>query len=101
MYGLSDLTINDLRNVFHKYPDIKEVVIFGSRAKGNYREGSDIDLALIGEDITPKLLSDLDLQIEDWGLLYKVDILDFKKHKTTPIGEHISRVKKHFTIVKK
>lgn len=96
MYGLSDLTINDLRNVFRRYQNIKKVVIFGSRAKGNYRDGSDIDLAIIGDDISKEQLSDIHLQIEDLGLLYKVDILDYNKYKNTPIGEHIARVEKNF-----
>ncbi|MBO5059037.1 MAG: nucleotidyltransferase domain-containing protein [Prevotella sp.] len=96
MYGLSDTTINDLRNVFGKFPNIKKVVIFGSRAKGNYHEGSDIDLAAIGDGISRELLSDVYMRIEDLGLLYKVDILDYNKYKDTPIGEHIKRVAKPF-----
>lgn len=96
MYGLSDLTINDLHNVFRRYPNIKKVVIFGSRAKGNYREGSDIDLALIGDNINAAQISDIYMNIEDLGLLYKVDILDYPKYKDTPIGEHITRVAKPF-----
>lgn len=96
MYGLSDLTINDLHSVFRRYPNIKKVVIFGSRAKGNYREGSDIDLALIGDNINTAQISDIYLNIEDLGLLYKIDILDYNKYKDTPIGEHIARVAKPF-----
>lgn len=96
MYGLSDLTINDLHSVFRRYPNIKKVVIFGSRAKGNYREGSDIDLAIIGDDISSAQISDIYLRIEDLELLYKVDILDYSKYKNTPIGEHIARVAKPF-----
>lgn len=95
MYELSDLTINDLRKVFSKYQNIKKVVIFGSRAKGNYREGSDIDLAVIGDGIL-RQISDICLRIEDLGLLYKVDVLDYYKYKDTPIGEHIARVAKPF-----
>lgn len=96
MYGLSDLTINDLHNVFRRYPNIKKVVIFGSRAKGNYREGSDIDLALIGDNINAAQISDIYLNIEDLGLLYKVDVLDYQKYINTSIGEHIERVAKPF-----
>lgn len=96
MYGLSDLTINDLQNVFRSYPNIKKVVIFGSRAKGNYRDGSDIDLAVIGDGISKEQISNIYMNIEDSGLLYKVDILDYNKYKAPPIGEHIARVKKPF-----
>lgn len=84
MYGLSDLTINDLQNVFRSYLNIKKVVIFGSRAKGNYRDGSDIDLAVIGDGISKEQISNIYMNIEDSGLLYKVDILDYNKYKAPP-----------------
>jgi len=96
MYGLSYQTITELRGVFSKYKNIKRVLIFGSRAKGNYREGSDIDFAVVGEGIDRALLSDVCLRIEELGLLYKVDVIDYSRYKSTPIGEHIDRVAKPF-----
>ncbi|MCD7926563.1 MAG: nucleotidyltransferase domain-containing protein [Bacteroides sp.] len=92
MYGLSDIVIADICSVFKKYPNIQKVLIFGSRAKGYYSEGSDIDLAVVGEDITFNQLMDINIQIEDLGLLYKVDVVDYKKNIGTPIGDHIDRV---------
>lgn len=92
MYGLSDIVIADICSVFKKYPNIQKVLIFGSRAKGNYSEVSDIDLAVVGEDITFNQLMDINIQIEDLGLLYKVDVVDYKKNIGTPIGDHIDRV---------
>jgi len=49
------------------------VNIFGSRSKGNYRAGSDIDLAVVGKNIDYKLLLDLQCAIEDLELLYTID----------------------------
>lgn len=57
-----------------------------------YSEGSDIDLAAVGENITFNQLMDINIQIEDLGLLYKVDVVDYNKNVGTPIGEHIDRV---------
>lgn len=96
MYELSDLTINDLQNVFRSYPNIKKVVIFGSRAKGNYRDGSDIDLAVIGDGISKEQISNIYMNIEDSGLLYKVDILDYNKYKAPPHRRTYSKSKKAF-----
>lgn len=48
MYGLSDTVITDICGVFRRHPNIEKVLIFGSRAKGTYSEGSDIDLAAVG-----------------------------------------------------
>lgn len=55
MFGLSNTVISEICNVFKMYPDIEEVLIFGSRAKGNYRTGSDIDLAAKGKGDKTKL----------------------------------------------
>lgn len=89
---MSDATIGDLRDVFAKYPEVHRVLIFGSRAKGNYREGSDIDLAVEGENIDRHLLMHIQADIQDLGLLYGVDLLDLNKYKDEPIGEHVRRV---------
>lgn len=56
------------------------------------RKRSDIDLAAVGENITFNQLMDINIQIEDLGLLYKVDVVDYNKNIGTPIGEHIDRV---------
>ncbi len=92
MFGLSSEVIKDIRAVFQKHTNITKVFIFGSRAKGTFSEGSDIDLAAIGEDISFNQLLDINVQIEDLGLLYKVDVVDYNKQKNTPLGEHIDRV---------
>ena len=65
MYGLSDETVKDLCSVFACYDNIEKVLLFGSRAKGNFREGSDIDLALFGKDITFSQILDIKVRIED------------------------------------
>lgn len=91
MYGLSDSVIADICRVFRKHTNIEKVLIFGSRAKGNYSEGSDIDLAVIGNDISFNQLMDINVQMEDLGMLYKVDVVDYNKNINTPIAEHIMR----------
>ena len=48
MYGLSDIVIADIRSVLERHANIEKAIIFGSRAKGTYSEGSDIDIAVIG-----------------------------------------------------
>lgn len=96
MFGLSEETIEEISSVFKRYDNIDKVVLFGSRAKGNYRSGSDIDLAIMGEKISDQELMSISIQLEDLGLLYKIDLLNYNQHKNTPIGEHIDRVAKIF-----
>jgi predicted nucleotidyltransferase len=91
-YGLSDTVIEELKGVFRRHPNIQKVLIFGSRSKGNYRVGSDIDLAVIGKDLDYNQLLDILCEIDDLELFYSVDLLDYQKKKGTPIGDHIDRV---------
>lgn len=91
-FGLSDTVIKELQDVFRRYANIEKVLIFGSRSKGNYRAGSDIDLAVIGKDIDYNQLLNILCEIDDLKLLYSVDLLDYQKKKGTPIGDHIDRV---------
>lgn len=100
MFGLSDDVTSEIQDVFRRHSNIDKVLIFGSRAKGNYREGSDIDLAVIGSGVSFSQLLDINNDIDDLGLLYNVDLLDYKKQIGTPIGEHIDRVGKIFYSVK-
>ena len=91
-FGLSDRVIKELQEVFYRHPSISKVLIFGSRAKGNYREGSDIDLAALGSGLDYAQLLKILAEIDDLELLYSVDLLDYSKTINTPIGEHIDCV---------
>lgn len=91
-FGLSDTVVEELQNVFRRHQNIERVLIFGSRSKGNFRAGSDIDLAVIGEDIDYGQLLTILCEIEDLELLYSVDLINYKEKIGTPIGDHIDRV---------
>ena len=51
-YGLSEETYNKIKSIINKYNKY-EFKIFGSRARGDYKTNSDIDIAIIDfvEDI--------------------------------------------------
>ena len=91
-FGLSDTVIRELQDVFRRHANTEKVLIFGSRSKGNYRAGSDIDLAVVGKDIDYNLLLTIQCEIDDLEMLYSIDLLDYQKQKGTPIGDHIDRV---------
>lgn len=95
-YGLSDTVIQELQAVFRKHSFVERVILFGSRAKGNYHAGSDIDLAVVASGMTYSQLLTISTDIDDLNLLYKVDLLDYNRNIGTPIGEHIDRVGKVF-----
>ena len=60
-YGLSDQTIKKIIDVFGKFPNVSEVIIYGSRAKGNFKNGSDIDLSFKGNNLTLRELNKIDM----------------------------------------
>ena len=60
-----------------QYPQIDKVILYGSRATGTYRNGSDIDLTFCGEGLTHKVLTKIDNDLDDLLLPYTIDISDF------------------------
>lgn len=95
-FGLDQDTIDKINSVFVKYPAIEEVVIYGSRAKGNYREGSDIDITLKGKEVNDRTRADVWLDIDDLNTPYLFDISVFHTLDSNSLLEHINRVGKIF-----
>ncbi len=90
-FGLKEATINQIISVFSQYPQIQKVLLYGSRAKGNYRNGSDIDLTLIG-DVSYSQLSSIENKIDDLLLPYSLDISIFSDIDNPDLIDHINRI---------
>ena len=95
MFGITQNIINELNNIFHKYENIEKVIIYGSRAKGNFREGSDIDLTIIG-GIERKDLMKIKDEIDDSYIPYLFDISIYNQLTSESLKDHINRVGKIF-----
>lgn len=95
-FGLSPETTTLIKEVFIKFPQIKEVKLFGSRAMGNYRPGSDIDLAIFSDALTHGELMNILRELEDLELLYEIDCIDYKKITEPALKEHINLLGKTF-----
>lgn len=95
MFGLYPNSYKKILSIFNKYKNIEKVIIYGSRAKGDYKEGSDIDLTLIG-DLNYNDVIKLKHDLEDSSIPYLVDLSIFKELKTESLLEHIKRVGKVF-----
>jgi predicted nucleotidyltransferase len=94
-YRLSDRTLNTLDSIFRKYPDIKQCILYGSRAKGNYRNGSDIDLSLkTGDNFSFTDLLRISGDFDDSNLPYFVDVSIYDNISNPELKEHIDRVGK-------
>ena len=91
-FGLPDEAIRKTKEVFLKFPEIEKVIIYGSRAKGNSKPGSDIDFTLVGNNINTDMLLEISRQIDDLLLPYTVDLSIFHHIKNNDLIEHIDRV---------
>ena len=91
-FGLEKKIIEQINGIFAKYPQLDQVILYGSRAKGNFKTGSDIDLTLKGNDLDLSLIHKIDLELDDLLLPYTFDISIFKQISDADIIEHINRV---------
>ena len=93
-YGLSSNNINKINSVFQQYPEINEVLIFGSRAKGNFRDNSDIDLAIKSKNISLSVLQQIEIKLEELYIPNYFDLVIYEKIENQELIEHINRVGK-------
>ncbi len=91
-YGLGKSNIDAIVSVFSKNIKISAAILFGSRAKGNFSQGSDVDIALKGNGLNLDDLLNASLEIDDLLLPYKFDLIIFERIKEQTLIEHINRV---------
>jgi len=91
-FGLSDDVIQKMQQVFAQFSNLEQVIVFGSRAKGNYKEGSDIDLALKGHALDLSTLQSLEIKLDELLLPYKTDMVIYNTMSNDALKEHIDRV---------
>lgn len=95
-FGLKDKDIQIINNVFSKFDSIDKVIIYGSRAKGNFKPGSDIDLIMEGQGLNLKLLNKISTMLHDLPIPYLVDLSIKNKINKKELLEHVERVGKIF-----
>lgn len=76
-FGLDEKVIENIINILKKYEEVESAKIFGSRARGDYRKASDIDIALFGDDLTHSINTKIFYEIDDLYLPYKIDLINF------------------------
>ena len=97
MFGLRDNDVEQIITLLQQYPEVLEAYIFGSRAKGNYKSGSDVDIALKGEKITYRTVCKINAFLNEETLMpYKFDILNFNDLNNVDLIKHINRIGQKF-----
>ncbi len=94
IFGVKPSIIKAIHDIIFLNDKIEKTIIFGSRAKGNFKKGSDIDIAIIANELSFEELLEIKSKINELPIPYKVDIIDFNKLKNHNLIEHIKRVGK-------
>ena len=92
--GLLEEDVHSIREVLRHSPRISEAILYGSRAKGTHRPGSDIDLTLKGNELSHHDLLDIELALDDLLLPYKIDLSLYHQLDNPQLIDHIARVGK-------
>lgn len=95
-FGLTDRDLDTIYAIFNRYPEVEEVHIFGSRAKGTHKKGSDIDFAIMNAGVSNRTIARIKSDFSDSSLPYRVDVVDFTKLDDAALKDHIERVGERF-----
>lgn len=93
-FGLKRSVVERMNGVFADHPEVEQVVLYGSRAKGTYRNGSDIDITILGDSVTLEELCKIANELDDLLLPYQIDLSLRHKIGNPDLLAHIERVGK-------
>lgn len=88
--GLTDSQRSSIRQLLMNYPAVEQALLYGSRAMGRHKAGSDIDLTLMG-DIDLALLNKVSIALDDLLLPYEIDLSIFQQIDNQDLRDHIQR----------
>ena len=91
MYGISQNALDKIKKVLFSVKGVEQVVLYGSRAKGNYREGSDIDLTVKGKLEFDDLVK-MSVNLDDLNLPWKIDLSLYSQIADKDLLDHIDRI---------
>jgi predicted nucleotidyltransferase len=94
-FGLSEKSIESVRNVLARHPVVREAIVFGSRALGREQRHSDVDIALRG-DISSLEVEKIVLELDELPLPYVFDLQAYDRIFYAPLKRHIDRVGRVF-----
>ena len=92
--GMKANDMEKIRMIFRNYSNVEQVILYGSRAKGNYKTYSDIDITLIGTNLNLTLQQKIENDLDDLLLPYKFDVSVFHKIENQDLIAHINQVGK-------
>jgi predicted nucleotidyltransferase len=91
-HGLTDKTLTQITSVLVRFSNVEKAVLFGSRAKGTHKPGSDIDLALVGDNVDWRTIGRIGSVLDDLPLPYCFSLIILDERTDPEVAAHIQRV---------
>lgn len=88
-FGLKSEALEKIQSVLIAFPEVEKCVVYGSRAMGNYRHNSDIDLTLVGKKLSLTELFRIENELDDLLLPYQIDLSIFHQIDNPELINHI------------
>jgi len=89
-FGIYEKSFLLILDVLEKCSEVEKAIIFGSRAMGNYKKGSDIDLAIVGNNINDQIKTRLSSVLnQELPIPYFIDVVDYKNISNKDLVKHI------------
>ncbi|MDZ7330645.1 MAG: nucleotidyltransferase domain-containing protein [candidate division KSB1 bacterium] len=91
-FGLREHEIKQLTQIIFSFPEVQEAIIFGSRAMGNFKSGSDVDIAIRGKNITHEIITQIRYLLNEETLMpYFFDVVDYDQITNEDLKQHIDQ----------
>lgn len=96
-FGISDNSWKIIIHTLSLFKEVERASIFGSRSKGNYKKGSDIDIVIYGPEVNEELALNISAKLnEELPTPYFYDVLSYSSIESDELIEHIDKVGKMF-----
>ena len=89
--GLQPHQFKELAEVFEQFPEVTSVIVYGSRAKGNYHDRSDLDLAITLTTNARHMIAKIKLALDESNLVPSVDLQNKAEITNPSLKDHIQR----------
>ncbi len=91
-FGLKESVLSEIIDVFKRYSNVEEVILYGSRAKGSYKPGSDVDLVIKGGRLNLGDINRITLDLDNLNLPYIFDVSIYHRIDNPELIDHVKRV---------
>ncbi len=100
-WGLEPFILDYITAILQKFPDVQSATIFGSRAKGTYKNASDIDIAIHAPEMSATDFARLNFEIQETPIVYKMDVVHFDRLGNQALAAKIAEEEQIFYRVQK